>query len=196
MHYGVKGMRWGQHLFGKDYTIGGKTFSKKEVRADNNKAFKYGRNVTITGRARLIAEKKKQKAKDRMDRNPDSARLKNKYREASKIAYNLTKEYNADHDRAKQHVKKLRQRYGRENVSNLVYKKFGNRYVVNEPIHSKTELATHAAVNALSAGLMATGTVPISVFTFPTSKGTNGQAKYSAERNRVRYETKRRSYAN
>lgn len=195
MHYGVKGMIWGQHLFGKDYTIGGKTYPKKDVRADNKKAFQYGRNATITGRAKVIAERKKQKAKNRMDRNPDNARLKSKYREASKIAYNLTKEYNADHDRAKQHVKKLRQRYGRENVSNLVYKKFGKRYVVNEPIHSDSEMTWHMAFNALSAGLFAAGAIPISVYSVPTTKGTAGFGKYSAERKRVKYEN-RRSHAN
>ncbi len=195
MHYGVKGMRWGQHLFGKDYTIGGKSFPKGRVRADNKKAFEYGRKATITGRAKIIADRKKEKAKNRMLNNPYSDRLKNKYKEASSVANNLNKEYVADHNRAKEHIKKLRHRYGRENVSNLVYKKFGNRYVVNEPIHSTSELATHAALNALSAGLMATGAVPISVYSVPSTKGANGRAKYSAELHRTRYEN-RRAHAN
>jgi hypothetical protein len=195
MHYGVKGMRWGQHLFGKDYTIGGKSFPKGRVRADNKKAFQYGRKATITGRAKVIADRKKEKAKNRMLNNPYSDRLKNKYKEASKVAANLDREYEADHNRAKQHVKKLRSRYGRENVKDLVYKKFGNRYVVNEPIHSKSELASRAAFNALSAGLMATGAVPISVFTWSNSKGTHGRGMYISERTRVRREN-RRSHAN
>lgn len=183
-------MKWGEHLFGKDYTIGGKTYSKKEVRADNNKAFEYGRNVTITGRARLIADRKKQKAKDRMNRNPDSARLKNKYREASKVAYNLAKEYNADHDRAKQHVKELKRKYGGENVKDLVYKKFGKRYVVNEPVNGKAELAMVAAFDAFNAGMLAVSTVPIALFVSPPTKGQVGRSKYLAERYNVKHKNR------
>jgi hypothetical protein len=122
MHYGVKGMRWGQHLFGKDYTIGGKTFSKKEVRADNKKAFEYGRSATITGRAKVIADRKKEKLKNRVDRKPDSARLKNKYREVSTISARLNREYAADHNRVKLHGKELKRKYGGDNVKDLVYK--------------------------------------------------------------------------
>jgi hypothetical protein len=180
MHYGVKGMRWGQHLFGKDYTIGGKTFSKKEVRADNKKAFEYGRSVTITGRAKVIADRKKEKLKNRVDRKPDSTRLKNKYREASTVSARLNREYAADHNRVKQHVKELKRKYGGDNVKDLVYKKFGKRYVVNEPIHSKAEKAFRAA-------LMALAPVQMSAIILPTTKGGLGRSKYFDERNRVRH---------
>lgn len=199
MHYGVKGMKWGQHLFGKDYTIGGKSYSKKEVRADNKKAFEYGRNATITGRAKVIADRKKEKAKNRMDRNPDSTRLKNKYREASKIAYNLTKEYNADHDRAKQHVKELKRKYGGDNVKDLVYKKFGKRYVVNEPIHDISEYADiYSAENMFNYALAAVGGAPVVTVTSPNpyaTKRSTGQGKYMMARHRIGYKN-RSAHAN
>jgi len=187
MHYGVKGMRWGQHLFGKDYTIGGKSFPKGGVKADNKKAFEYGRNATITGRAKVIADRKTEKLKTKMDRKPDSDRLKNKYREASRISARLDKEYEADHTRVRQHVKELKRKYGGENVKDLVYKKFGKHYVVNEPIKNISEYTDiYTAKNLFNLALASMG--PTVTITSPNpyaTKRSAGLGKYLAVKRRM-----------
>lgn len=154
-HYGIKGQKWGERhyqnpdgsltpagreRYGHKMTKDDKKALRKEIKTENKKAFELGKEATLYSRAAEISNKKavkyskqglkayskdptvqKQSTKNKMLMGKSSvettARLK-------KLAEDKAKE-------AKEHYNSLVEKYGKENIKEIIYDKNGN---INEKV--------------------------------------------------------------
>lgn len=81
-HYGVKGMKWGQHLFGKDRTSSGdkRKASKQVTRASRSAQKKKARAAKRAEKMARKAEAEAAKAKEMHEKNLKTARTLYKHR--------------------------------------------------------------------------------------------------------------------
>ena len=205
-HYGILGQKWGirryQNADGSLTSEGRKRY-RQEVREDNKKAFEYGKEATVLGRATKYSANRAAKSQDKVDKllikdpNAEKRRTQRaiKNEKAAEIAAISTAEaYAKARQRAEDHCKQLMEKYGKENVKGISYKdvkvsksaaqpnKLGQSSlkVVNEKTKKMSEWAVAGATWAGAAAIMATGVSPIAFVYTPYS--TNDMGRMAADR--------------
>lgn len=198
-HYGVKGMKWGQHLFGKDDTTLSKREFKTGLRKDRKDAFEYGKTATVAGKAQQIAQKKTEKAQSKLykalAKDPDalkkSTQRKEKNLKISKETEAIVAEhYKAASKRAEQHCNMLMEKYGKENVKPIKYNEVngrdGKQKYMNERTTSGKEWAQSMGITFGSLGLAMAGVSPVYFVSMPYTSAEKGNQYQSIVRNSVK----------
>lgn len=142
-HYGVKGMRWGVR--------------RQEKREDNKKAFRLGRQATISDRAKRLAEKR---------------RIKNPTEKNIKLEEYWKKEAENDKNAAVDHYKQLIKKYGKQNVRGIRYNREG---MISERVASGPEIGLSIGTTLTSLGLSMLAHVPVTLIVWP--KTARGRAR-------------------
>lgn len=169
-HYGVKGQKWGIRRFqNSDGTLtsaGKQRYGKssnprrdirKDVKADIEKAYKLGKRGTYLGYASIAADKRAASKKAsyekslindpaELKRSTVNKRIKSEAANASKKEINT--EYNKVLKEAKKDVERLKKKYGKEAVNDLVYNKKTGK--LNEKTMNGKEVAGYVLANAAS----------------------------------------------
>lgn len=128
MHYGVKGMKWGQ---------------RKEVRAENKKAFELGREATIYNKMHSRAQNRTEKMLKKMKKKPNNKKLLEKASAAAASSAQLRIKRDESADAVKKHESELKSRYGAEHIKGVRYDKNGN---IKERTTSPKRVAHNAAM--------------------------------------------------
>lgn len=145
-HYGVIGMRWG---------VRKKTgHTRKEIRADNKKAFDIGREATLTSGARKTARHVVQKTEDKIkkasSKGKDTRKLEERLKIAKKAEKSLAVESKERKREAFDHRMDLIKKYGSEHVSNIKTDSSGR---VNERVVKAKTFVTGVALTAASVAV-------------------------------------------
>lgn len=198
MHYGVKGMRWGEHIFAKDYNINTKKQFKVERRKDNNKAFEIGRSATLYGKAASMAAKKVVKLENKIDKefsktpmgSEKTQKLYKKWVDETKTLARLTEKYGKIRNEGEKHCKQLVKKYGSENVNKMTYKptylgRVGMVNMVNERTVRGKQIAGIMLTNLASAGALALGS-PIGVVEVPRPAKAQAYDLYRHEQRSIK----------
>ena len=193
-HYGIKGQKWGvrryqnsdgtltsegKQRYGTDKDM--KREARKEVRAENKKAYQLGRQATIDSYAAYIAGRKALKAQVRYDKNPKNRKL-NKLEAKQRASERLHEQAAKSQKNAQEHINELVSKYGKDAVKGMVYDKKGR---VSERVNNGKDWLESAGLSALGTaiGMIA---LPIAtagsfgmytIFT-PSGKHSQGQAEY------------------
>ena len=147
-HYGIKGQKWGIRRFqdesGKLTKEGISRYRefRKEISAENRKAFRLGRDATIAGRALEKAQKKY-----------DNSKIKNEEKVRA-VLKDAQKKYKRALSDGKKHYDELVEKYGSDSVKDI---KFGKNGKVSERILSGRQIA--------ATTLLAMAGVPIGFLT-------------------------------
>lgn len=133
MHYGIKGQKWGVRRFQNEdgtLTDAGRKKYRQEVRAENKKAFEYGREATIAANAATYARNQRIKSRKKLDKalakDPEMLKksTQKKYKRSLadiKSEKEMEKYAKETEARAKKHCDSLIKKYGSENVKALRY---------------------------------------------------------------------------
>lgn len=133
MHYGIKGQKWGIRRFQNEdgtLTAAGRKKYRQEVRAENKKAFEYGREATIAANAATYARNQQIKSRKKLDKalakDPEMLKksTQKKYKRSladTKSEMEMKKYAKETEARAKNHCDSLIKKYGSENVKALRY---------------------------------------------------------------------------
>lgn len=133
MHYGIKGQKWGVRRFQNEdgtLTDAGRKKYRQEVRAENKKAFEYGREATIAANAATYARNQQIKSRKKLDKalakDPEMLKksTQKKYKRSLadiKSEKEMEKYAKETEARAKKHCDSLIKKYGSENVKALSY---------------------------------------------------------------------------
>lgn len=173
-HYGVMGMKWGQRK--EKARLAGMSHRqyKKQLKADNNMAFKLGRDATIADRLLDYTNKKSNKIINKASRRGDEKKMQ--------IAYTnkLKAERRAKEARAaiKQHHAALIKKYGGVNISNIKKDENGR---INERIHEGKDYLKALALTAIFTGPNG------GIYFIPRSKNSTVRRVY----NKMNYDTAR-----
>lgn len=133
MHYGIKGQKWGIRRYQNEdgsLTSAGRKKYRQEIKAENKKAFEYGRDATVAANAATYARNQQIKSQKKLDKalakDPEMLKksTQKKYKrtladiKSEKEMEKYAKETEA---RAKKHCDSLIKKYGSENVKALKY---------------------------------------------------------------------------
>ena len=133
MHYGIKGQKWGVRRYQNEdgtLTAAGRKKHRQEVRAENKKAFEYGREATIAANAATYARNQRIKSQKKLDKalakDPEMLKksTQKKYKRSladTKSEMEMEKYAKKTEARAKNHCDSLIKKYGSENVKALMY---------------------------------------------------------------------------
>lgn len=146
-HYGVKGMRWGVR--------------RQEKREDNKKAFRLGRQATISDRAKILAEKR---------------RIKNPTEKNLKLEKYWKKEAENDKNAAVDHYKQLIKKYGKQNVRGIHY---NNKGMISERVASGPEIGLSVGLTLTSLGLATLTRVPVVTMFWPKTAQGRARQQYN-----------------
>lgn len=136
MHYGIKGQKWGVRRFQNEdgsLTSAGRKKYRQEIKAENKKAFEYGREASISSQAAAYAKNKSIKSqykyKKALLKDPNmiksSTQKKRRYAEADAMSSKQLEAYaRSAEKKAKEHCNSLIKKYGSENVKSIRYSKF------------------------------------------------------------------------
>lgn len=204
----VGGIRRFQNEDGSLTTEGRIRYSRaerKEIRAENRKAFALGREATIAGRAmgyainKELANAKKYDAV--VEKNPDGSkkadRLLKKEADLKETRNLLMDDYEKKADAARAHAESLIQKYGKENVKDVAFtmkkNSEGDLYpVVNEEVTSGAELAASVLVSAGSFAVSVLTESPVFFMTYPKSANQLGYNRYKTTHRAVQEKNKKR----
>ena len=193
-HYGVKGQKWGVRRFqNPDGTLTAegkarystdkemKRAARKEVRADNKKAYALGKQATIDSHAAYIASRKALKAQVKYDKNPKNRKL-DKLEAKQRTAERLKEQAEKSRKTAEEHIGELMSKYGNEAVKGLVYDSKGR---VSEHVNNGKDWLESAGLSAMGTAI---GMIAMPVITggaygmymlfTPAGKHSKGQAEY------------------
>lgn len=169
MHYGIKGQKWGVRRFQNEdgtLTPAGRKKYRQEVRAENKKAFEYGREATIAANAATYARNQQIKSRKKLDKalakDPEMLKksTKKKYKRSLadiKSEKEMKKYAKETEARAKKHCDSLIKKYGSENVKALNYDNYKTKdgkvtQRLNEQVITGKEIVK---------AILATGTIRI-----------------------------------
>lgn len=155
MHYGVKGQKWGIRLYqnpdgslteaGKErYGENGKINKKEirtEVRNDNRVAYEAGKQATVLQASYNKERQRAQKAKERLNKKPDSERWQKQYAVRDSAANFLYARSLIASGVAQKIYQDLCNKYGKEAISEIKYDKNG---LMNEKTQTFIEKGTGA----------------------------------------------------
>lgn len=173
-HYGVIGMKWGVRK--------ATGHTKKEIRADNKKAFELGKEGTVSARAHRYASKRLQRLEKKMDKvsskGKDTTKLQDKLDFAKTVERNTHAQKNLSLSLMSLHRQTLMSKYGSKYVSDIKTDKHGD---VNERINSGKDFVSSAALTAVSiAAANQIGASHVLVIR-PSTKGEAGSRRYRQE---------------
>ena len=200
-HYGVMGQKWGIRRYQNPdgtLTSEGRKHYRQEVRADNKKAYEYGKEATILGRAvkysvnraaRMENKAKKLLVDDPTAEKKRTKRAVDKEMASKEAAARTLIAYKDSQRKAQEHCRELMKKYGKENVKDISYKdvkvskaasaadKLGKNKlnVVNERTHTLSEWAVAGASWVGAAAIMATGVSPIAFAYIPYTTNDYGR---------------------
>lgn len=206
-HYGIIGMHWGVRRFQNPdgtYTQAGldRYFSDREARADHDLAFDIGKKATITGKALVKAATKSNAAAEKLERAKASgdpkkiARLQKKADMAQKVTDTIRKNYDDLVNAGEEHVEKLMEKYGKENVKGLNYVEVKNKQngvpekIVVERTVSGADIASSVAKTAITNVVLRLAGVPAAVIYTPASANQQGNAMYRKTKKDIKKEQK------
>lgn len=198
-HFGVKGMRWGvrryqnadgsltaagRKRYGSESNFGAKERrqARKEVRADNRRAFELGKKATVLGEASKLANDAASRREHKIEKLRDAGYDQNGAKvpkQASKLAvdYATKNRLNAEYEKARHEVesfsKELISKYGDQAVTSI-RRRDG---VISENVNRGRDWLAAAAVSAA----ITTMTPMVAIFT-PSDKRTLGRSAYQSER--------------
>ena len=133
MHYGIKGQKWGIRRYQNEdgsLTSAGRKKYRQEIKAENKKAFEYGRDATIAANAATYARNQQIKSRKKLDKalakDPEMLKksTQKKYKRSLadiKSEKEMEKYAKKTEARAKKHCDSLIKKYGSENVKALNY---------------------------------------------------------------------------
>ena len=133
MHYGIKGQKWGVRRFQNEdgtLTPAGRKKYRQEIKAENKKAFEYGRDATVAANAATYARNQQIKSRKKLDKalakDPEMLKksTQKKYKRSLadiKSEKEMEKYAKETEARAKKHCDSLIKKYGSENVKALNY---------------------------------------------------------------------------
>ena len=225
MHYGILGMRWGvrryQNEDGSLTPAGEKRYNslreakteqikqetageyREKVKNENELAYQIGKAGTVTGYAAQTAQKRADKANQKLEKANNSGRS-SKIQKAqaradleNKVAEDLWNEYNDYVTRGEQHVARLIETYGQEKVKGLSYRTNKSKNM-NEPdklLNEKTsnwkDYAKAAAISAVETAVFHLAGVPLIAINIPKTAKQQGNDLANARRREAKLEQKR-----
>lgn len=173
LHYGVKGMRWGVR---KD----------DRIRADNQKAFKLGRQATISSRAAIISRRRLDRAKARQSKL-DNAATRYRTDRAEKLNQYWEETAKKNEKAVKEHYKELIRKYGRENVTAIKTNKKG---LISERTTSGTDIAVSIGATVGVNAALRLLHVPITMIYYPPTAQQRALSAYRDTKRQYDYERK------
>lgn len=146
-HYGVKGMRWGV-----------RKENRKDIRAENKKAFEIGKKATIYGKALNYGTKKTIKLEKKIDKayekDPSGnskklQKLTKEWNSNAKALRDIGQAYGSEHSKAQEHINQLIDKYGKENVKPINYKKYSNERMGDYNLVNEKVIKGHQYVTSI-----------------------------------------------
>ena len=180
-HYGVLGMKWGIRRYQNSdgsLTAEGRKRAKREYKEDNEKAFRYGAEATVTARAYDYAARAKNRADAKYLKNP-SERNKRRKQISDKTEERLKSEKSFTEERMKKHYDELVKKYGNDAVSTIKYDEKGR---ANEKINRGRDYVEAALLTVGSRAVFTAIGSPFSIIYVPPGKETMGRLTYKEAR--------------
>ena len=198
-HFGIKGMHWGvrryqnvdgpltaagRKRYGSESNFGAKERrqARKEVRADNRKAFELGKKATVLGEASKRANdavgRREHKIEELRDAGYDQHGVKVS-KQASKLAVDyatknrLSAEYEKARHEAESFSKELISKYGDQAVTSIRMRDG----VISERVNRGRDWLATAAVSAAITTM-----TPMVAILWPAGKQTLGRNAYRSEK--------------
>lgn len=197
-HYGVLGQKWGVRRYQNadgTLTAEGRKRYNAERKTANKEAFNIGQEATIYGRATKYALNRAAKLEDRTtkkyEKDPEglkksTQRAREKAEAAEQAALKISAQYEKSRKEAEAHVKKLMEKYGKENVQDIKYKdvklsksasqKLGKNSirVMDEETNTLADYVTAGVLSIGSSALSSVMGLPVAVLYYPSSANQKG----------------------
>ena len=183
-HYGVMGMKWGHRKqYAQSHNMTTRQL-RKQIKADNKKAFELGRMGTATAIAEEIATKKANKAKEKFF-NKKKVKTKDelKYTRALVTETRAKEAAKKARKAMEAHRKELVTKYGKTKVSEIKKNKNGR---INEKVNSAKDHLSAIAATVVGTALgqtlvpvMTGGRLGMYYAQVPAGKNTYGRMLYN-----------------